>query len=105
MERAGQYVSREGEKTYGDQPSWSAGGVPPNGAEQWRPPVRTPGVALRRTVTSAASPAGDRVVLSETARVLSRAAGEEAPQLHLSPAELRAMIAPESATSEDSHGR
>ena len=57
------------------------------------------------TVTSAPSPAGDRVVLSETARVLSRAAGEEAPQLHLSPAELRAMIAPESATSEDSHVR
>lgn len=50
-------------------------------------------------VNGAVSPAGDRVVLSETARVLSRAAGEDAPQLHLSPAELRAMIAPES-TSE-----
>lgn len=55
--------------------------------------------ASRTTAVSrAASPAGDRVVLSETARVLSRAAGEEAPQLHLSPAELRAMIAPESAS-------
>ena len=38
-------------------------------------------------------PAGDRVVLSDTARALSQAAGEEA-QLHLSPAELRSMIAP-----------
>jgi hypothetical protein len=49
------------------------------------------------TAGRSADPAGDRVVLSETARVLARAAGAEAPQLHLSPAELRAMIAPESA--------
>ncbi len=57
-----------------------------------RPAFRTP----RTTSGSPAeTEAGDHVFLSETARDIASAAFHEEPQLHLSPAELRAMIAPE----------
>lgn len=67
---------------------------PAPGSGDRRSDSRTP-----RTTSSAPqadSDAGDRVFLSETARGLASAVARDEPQLHLSPAELRAMIAPKS---------
>lgn len=85
------------------------GSVPQEASTGGRPSVRR----VSRPAgsgTSAASPDGDRVVLSEAAQALARGAGDEPIQLHLSPAELREMIAPETATDsstrpEDRHAR
>jgi hypothetical protein len=49
-------------------------------------------------VSSVDGAAGDRVVLSETARGIASAVAQDEPRLHLSPSELRAMIAPNGET-------
>jgi hypothetical protein len=48
---------------------------------------------------SATADVGDRVLLSDTARGIAAAANQAEVELRLSPAELRAMIAPETEAS------
>ena len=67
---------------------------PATGSGDRRSDSRTPRTAS--SAPKAGSDAGDRVFLSETARGLASAVTHDEPQLHLSPAELRAMIAPKS---------
>ena len=65
----------------------------PGGADR-RSPSRT--ARAGSAATPAEGHAADRVFLSETARRLAKALTKDEPQLHLSPAELRAMIEPKS---------